>query len=460
MRWLALIVLCCGCGKGGGGSGPADASADAPDAVAVDAPDTIAVDAPDVAKTWPDTGDAAENPCPNGVMEIDFPCAAPQVCTSLTTYATYKTLTCADLGYNPQCCNGLSCSSPGSATCPSGTLCAGTACHLPECTTDAACPGSYCMHPPGQCTAPGVCVDSGLCGTQEAPKDKTAWTTCSGESVVGLCALWAAHGSVAQQGVACDPDKVLFSQDNPLGFTQWEACISWGTPPNLPNITGMKCGNPDATSRCAAEELACVLDLAGAGTISDAAWQQICDFAAIPAVTRVVGRGGAQCSGAPGPVHACGDACSDPCGCAACGAGMPEACSATDTSAFQLCQAGCWQSAPCGTGLSCSTVAGAAQCTGSCADLQAAWNARLPGWQPCGDYLDCQLSPLVCGLGGSSCKVAVNKSVSTATLRHWLDPWTAQCGKAMCKTTWGGAACSGTAESWADCTNGFCQAAP
>lgn len=111
-------------------------------------------------------------PCPNGFINIDFPCSKDFECLGNTTFRTNTTLNCEQNGYDPKCCSGMTCQQGGPQACPDGTLCIdNTGWGLSACMTKncggpggATCAAGYtCRLPAGSCdpaVTMGVCVTS------------------------------------------------------------------------------------------------------------------------------------------------------------------------------------------------------------------------------------------------------------------------------------------------------------
>lgn len=399
--------------------------------------------------------------CPNGVINIDFPCAKEKVCSGPTSYATFKTKNCQDLGYAPGCCAGQSCSGNlGETACPAGEICAPTtwgpdACQLPNCVTDSDCSSGSCRKPAGACgqsTVKGTCVMEGACGSPDL-SDFNLYCGCDGKTYVGYCSLVKAKTNLDAPGPCCAPGKVKFAKNNPLGFTYWEAC---STTDDVPGADS--CQKPDANSLCGTNEFSCVAELPGPGTISDAAWNELCKIAGFPNVNRVVGRGGPACKGPPSPPSTCAAGCTDPCGCKSCaGTGLPV-CS-TITSAILECKDDCISEYDCGPGLACETSGNGAVCGGSCVDLMSAAKAKLPSWQACTEGNFCSTGVL--GTCGQTCAIPINLSSATE-FAYWQGGLVKHgCKSEGCTCTGTGwntsCSCVGKTKGMVGCYTGMCS---
>ena len=405
------------------------------------------------------------NLCPNGVIQIDFPCYPDRACSGATTWVGNKTVTCADLGYAPGCCNGLSCQpNATSGVCPEGQFCSpGPAfddlCVTPDCSGNSDCKDGYCLKPPGACNdsaAKGVCVgNDNTCGNPQGNADHKLYCGCDGEAHTGLCDIVAAKTSIAAEGPCCKADKIGFLQGNPLGFTQWETCLTYKSSEYVPQ--NAKCQPADANSLCGAGETSCVGDLASAGTVTDAEWAMLCQIAGAPYITRVGGRGGVACGGAPSAPVMCASGCADPCGCKSCVSAYLPGCS-TDTTAIVQCVGQCLEATPCGPGLACTGQGAGLTCGGACADVWSAVQAKLPGWKACTTASDCKMVPLSCGK--MTCPIAANPKSS------WeMTFWNTGLHENWCKTdacTCSGSGfglnctCNGAYDSVVDCIGGNC----
>ena len=383
--------------------------------------------------------------CPNGHMNIDFPCAVQQVCSNETDYSSFKTIGCAEAGYDPKCCSGATCKSTGGGVCPQGQLCSSfsymggaASCSAPNCASNADCGSdTYCLRPRGQCQASGK---NGVCAKLAAPNGQSAsyesgpLCGCDGKTYTGFAQVLGAQISIDHTGNCCDAAKMPFAKTNAQGFTQLEVC---DVPYELQYTLNCKYS---ATSKLCASGSSCFLDIPSTPTLSDADWSPLCIAAS--SGSKAYGHGGA-CGDKLAPTPPCSTGCTDPCGCATC-APTSLACAGTDV--VQECRGNCVDTQTCGGGLSCKAMSWTPLCVGSCADIQAVTAAKLPTWQACNMPWDCEVRIGRCVVPG--CFFAVNKAFSQAQIDVFLDAW----GYASCGTC----DCNGQQAPPVSCLNGTC----
>ena len=295
----ALLVPACS-SKPGPSTGPDSASSTDAD---------VNVAPPDGSDASPDTADVR---CPNGQMWIDFPCQKEFTCWDDLNYATTKTQTCADLGYDPQCCSGATCKGGGGGKCAADELCIqnvsdgfgqNDACLKRNCggPGGASCPqGQVCQLASHQCD---VAANTGVCVT---PPGGCNYTTCSGSDCAYNCGCdgvtygercerLMAGVNLATDGPCCDPKKVGIDPANPSGFTKWEACVGhdgYEKQALAKLAADASCNPTNAGTACDSSEWSCRGDLGGSGPVSDAMASKLCRIATLPFVHKLVGAAG------------------------------------------------------------------------------------------------------------------------------------------------------------------------
>ncbi len=449
-----LLLSClCACGSGGGTPNAVDSSNDsAPDVLDAgdgnaDDVDAVGEDA-DAFSAKPDVQiDSVSNPCPNGVIEIDFPCTYSGLCTSETAYASFKTIGCAEAGY-ATCCDGQTCRADGGGVCPAGQLCGapvwsgqgtgGTPCQQPTCKSSADCKGqAYCLKPRGACASAGtlgVCTALPQNGAIGPLNDSGPVCGCDGKTYATFHAVLSAQVSVDYDGPCCDPVKMPFPKENPLGFAQLELCGKgfdfYGDPSPLQSLC------PAATGSVFVNIPPAVTGT----TLAASDWKHLCGKAT--AAKRAFGRGGPNCTAAPSPVADCGVGCQDPCGCLQC-ADAPLTCQGDG---MGNCAGGCTNSWSC-AGLIFTDKAWGLACDGDCPSIQTTITGKLAQWQACVSDSDCVARASHCAQ--NACFVPVNAKFSQGEIDAILLTW----GNKSCSTC----TCAGTTAPMATCTAGMCS---
>lgn len=384
-----------------------------------------------------------------GCATIDFPCGYTSECASETDYAGFKTIGCAEAGYDPSCCSGETCKPAGGGTCPTGQLCAqaptppdwSAPCQTPNCAGDTDCSGGrFCLKPRGQCQTAGkigVCTAKIEYGGSNSLDDSEKLCGCDGKTYEGFGAILAATVSVDHAGYCCDPAKMPFGKDNPMGFSEIEVC---GGTPDFQVCSG---AGAAPWSLCPPGGNSCFVSVPPAvtgTTLSDADWNDLCS--AVSAGNKAYGVGGPNCKGPLAPTPTCAKGCQDPCGCNPC-AVSGFACNGDN---FRQCTDGCTNDFVCGDGLTCTQLTWGAVCAGTCDGIQAAAKAQLPAWQKCATDADCVPRLARCALPG--CFVVVNKAHTQDELDVRFNAW----GYKGC----GGCDCAGKVAPKAKCIGGVC----
>lgn len=431
-----------------------DPSTNSPDVGPVDAdvgafPDTVnddqrridvAEDAPDphesvedTSSDWLDVADSDAFQC-DAVIAIDGPCIRPFRCTDAKHYIRLETRSCGDQGFDPRCCMGAGCAELPGGECPDGTLCLESMeapCVPIDCGRlgDPSCPGTdeYCARPPAECGASlgGVCLPIGACGYHDGWTLEYGWICgCDGNSYRTDCAARTVGVSRAATLPCCDPSRMDFTQDNPVGYTAWVACLAIDGVANtndLLMVGGAECtwlpGDVLAMG-CAEGEWACRGELffePGTTRIHPEWWPHVCGVTGLPGVRAIHGIGDPEncsdigCAEAP----RCQEPCSAPCGCCPCVQGAFR-CGSQDNDVpigYEECQFGCWLGVgtPCPVGQFCrSAAAGEEPCEPSC-DAVAFWWGSLTH-STCNDDEDCILMPGNCSFGLGNCWEVVNRN--------------------------------------------------
>lgn len=428
-----------------------------------------------------DAGDVSgqlDNPCPNGVVMVDFPCTSEFECIDQVRYQPFRTLECADLGFDPRCCGGGQCEWLPQADCAADELCVSEfsddRCAKKDCGGALApsCPsGQFCERPYGVCDgagSEGVCLDrTDECGFGGA--DECAWAGCdwecgcNGSTYGSRCERYRDGVARFALGPCCNPGKVTFDRDNVVAFVGWEACAT--IPNQEPGRLAMvlddlasidssatcTMGGPGST--CSPSEVACRGALAfesGATRITAASFDVACRVAGLPYVRSVAGRGGPACSGELSPVPVCGQRCADPCGCESCRFD-DRRCDDNDPLVFHSCRKGCWEAIDCQEGLRCAVLSGTASCWPDCDMLLEWWGTGGgTGYRGCSRDEDCRVIRGGCQVGlPGGCWDAVNVVVDDLEAEALLRQWQGMnCGGTICT-------CDGPKPVPA-CTGGIC----
>lgn len=433
---IAFVLASCGVPSGRQDTPPGDEGLAQPDdlpGISDSYADTADVRPSDVEP--PDPGiadlpdaDVAADPCPGGMIFIDFPCDRSWRCIDSGTYIPMQTVTCEDEGFDPMCCSGAGCRELEPVACPPGTLCVDGAGRTPcaplDCGGDfgAECgkPDDLCELPTGACdaaSAAGVCVGRTDCTWYW---DYPGWVCgCDGTSYLGDCVRRRAGVAKHSEGTCCLPEKIAFPRENPDGYTSWVACLSyWDQGWNESEVRRLdyraECFQRGDASGCNPGEIGCrgPIDLEEGGRqVADAAWEVLCRIAGLPFVTKILGVGGPSCDGVPcAEVPYCDEVCSAPCGCCQCASGTRRC---SDPIAWDYCIGGCWKwtnTPACKPGSQCIEYApGHTRCERTCEATAWTWNDYTHDY--CEVDAECTLLRGFCEIGLGACWEAVRGAV-------------------------------------------------
>lgn len=432
---LAFVALACCC------TDTSQSSLDDLDAVhETDAPATSRDPGP--RPDAPVTGEGEFHPDEGcGILYIDFPCMKYLVCVDERHYYRQKDLTCADLGYDPACCSGLTCGGDGDGSCDEDARCVSSgsysesdACRQYECGAldDPPCAeGTMCEFATGTCGGPGergVCVPT----TPYCNELEPAWQCgCDGVSYPGTCARRAAGVSLDHDGPCCDPSRVPFDRDNPTGVLSWQACIADDAHYPAATLASMgahvDCVPVGVSPACDAGETACrgSLDLEpGTTRPTDASFAVACAVAALPIVRVLLPERGSDCAQvAPAPAPLCRYGCWAPCGCDTCAVG--RTCNAA-MDGLDVCTGTCLEEHPCAAG--CGTWFGEPACRLTCLESKAFYEHELAvaAEKTCDDDAGCVVLQGHCTVGLGGCWHPATNATPQAYLDALAVTWTEQ----------------------------------
>lgn len=408
--------------------------------------------------------------CPEGFIYIDFPCSSWYRCEDDYNYRKQMNLGCADVGFDPECCSGATCTDLEIVACPEGTLCVeprpggrphGEPCRTIQCggIEDPECPErTFCERPAGQCDGRGVCVlDYCAEGVGHSDYQTTyGWQCgCDGVSYPDFCSRQVAGTSLADGEPCCDASRLELAPDNPERYTKWVACM-------LPD--GYLPEQPDDVATLLilahwyplAEPLGCLPGEIGVtGQIhatpgnppSPERYLALCRLASAPAVRTLFGISDYQCDDVPPyPWLSCRNAgnCPSPCGCSPCTDG--------DTGCGQdlmmwnghrgiiRCEGSCWSDPEwCPPGMQCIDDGGDVECGYSCDSIQQRWQWLADtegqggsGYCETGD--DCKVLSGQCDTGLGPCWFAFadSQDLNESQIHEMADAWqTLGCGTSI-----------------------------